>query len=168
MVTLVPTLPLVGEKLEIVGADPPPPPPMNSSYSSRLGEPVPGLFTTPLVAFDVNALATDAGVALVLSDRYSAETPVVCGVAIDVPLMVFVAVLLEYQSDVMLTPGPKMSTHVPKFENDARVSVLSVAATVMAAPTRAGDVVQASVLLLPAAMQNVTPALIAPLTASSS
>src|SRR5206468_5388053 len=96
-----------------------------------------------------------------------AETPVVCGVAIDVPLIVFVAVLLEYQSEVMFTPGPKMSTHVPKFENDARVSVLSVAATVIAAATRAGEVVQASVLLLPAAMQNVTPELIAPLTASS-
>src|SRR5262249_28720328 len=62
----------------------------------------------------------------------------------------------------------KMSTHVPKFENEARVSVLSVAATVIAAATRAGDVVQASVLLLPAAMQKVTPELIAPLTASSS
>src|SRR5437899_6578240 len=68
----------------------------------------------------------------------------------------------------MYTPGPKMSTHVPKFENDARVSLLSVAATVMAAATRAGDVVQASVLLVPAAMQNVTPALIAPLAESSS
>ena len=50
-----------------------------------------------------------------------------CGVAIDVPLIVFVAVLLEYQSDVMLTPGPKISTHVPIFAHDAFVSVLSVA-----------------------------------------
>src|SRR5262249_51110946 len=89
-------------------------------------------------------------------------------VAIDVPLIVFVAVLLEFQSDVMFTPGPKISTHVPKFENEARVSVLSVAATVIAAATRAGDVVQASTLLLPAAMENVTPELIAPLTALSS
>jgi hypothetical protein len=65
-------------------------------------------------------------------------------VAIDVPLIVFVAVLLEYQSDVMFTPGPKMSTHVPIFAHDAFVSVLSVALTVIAAGTRAGDVVHAS------------------------
>jgi hypothetical protein len=37
----------------------------------------------------------------------------VCGVAIDVPLIVFVAVVEENQSDVMFTPGAKMSTHVP-------------------------------------------------------
>ena len=49
------------------------------------------------------------------------------------------AVLLEYQSEVMFTPGPKMSTHVPQFENEARVSVLSVAATVIAAATRDGE-----------------------------
>ena len=81
--------------------------------------------------------------------------------------MVFVAVSDVFHEEVIEEPGAKMSTHVPKFENDARVSVLSVAATVIAAATRAGEVVQASVLLLPAAMQNVTPELIAPLTASS-
>ena len=57
------------------------------------------------------------------------------------PLIVFVAVSLVFQDEVMLVPGAKMSTHVPKFENDARASVLVVAPTVIAAATRAGEVV---------------------------
>ena len=48
-----------------------------------------------------------------LACRYSAAAPATCGEAIDVPLIVFVAVLLVYQADVMLEPGAKMSTHVP-------------------------------------------------------
>ena len=39
--------------------------------------------------------------------------PVTCGVAIEVPLMVFVAVSLVFQDEVMLLPGAKMSRHVP-------------------------------------------------------
>src|SRR5438270_3282786 len=129
--------------------------------------------TTPEVAFVVNALATAAGVAVVLAERYSAATPAVCGVAIDVPLIVFVAVVDENQSEVMFTPGAKISTQVPKFAHDALWSVESVAETVMAAAARAGDVVQASsgfpaASPLPAATQNTTPALTAPVTASSS
>ena len=42
------------------------------------------------------------------------------------------------------------------MEKDARRSVVSVAPTVRAAGTRAGDVVQASALLLPAATAIVT------------
>jgi hypothetical protein len=37
----------------------------------------------------------------------------VCGVAIEVPLMVFVAVLLVYQAEVMLEPGANQSTQLP-------------------------------------------------------
>jgi hypothetical protein len=40
-------------------------------------------------------------------------TPAVCGVAIEVPLIVFVAVSFVYHEDRMLTPGAKMSTQVP-------------------------------------------------------
>ena len=53
--------------------------------------------------------------------------------------MVFVAVSDVYHDDVMLEPGAKMSTHVPKFENDARASVEVVAPTVSAFATRAGE-----------------------------
>src|SRR5437868_14282396 len=73
----------------------------------------------------------------------------------------------------MFTPGAKMSTHVPVLAHTGFVSVLSVALTVIAAAARAGDVVQASTALpaaspLPAATQKTTPALTAPVTASSS
>ena len=64
--------------------------------------------------------------------RTSAAAPATCGVAIDVPLIVFVAVLDVYHADVMLEPGAKMSTQVPKFENDERASVLVVEPTVIA------------------------------------
>jgi len=38
--------------------------------------------------------------------------------------MVLVAVFELYQSEVMLTPGALMSTQLPKFEKEAKVSVL--------------------------------------------
>ena len=80
----------------------------------------------------------------------------------EVPLIVFVAVLLVYHDDVMLTPGAKMSTQEPKFAHDAFVSLLLVALTVIAEATRAGDDLQASCatpmkLPLPAAIAYVTP-----------
>ena len=58
--------------------------------------------------------------------------------AIDVPLMVFVAVSLEIHADVMFWPGAKTSVQVPKLENEARASVFVLALTVIASPTRAG------------------------------
>jgi hypothetical protein len=76
----------------------------------------------------------------------------VCGVAIEVPLMVLVVLSLVFQAEVIFTPGAKMSRHAPKFEKDARASLESVAPTVMAAVTSAGEVLQALALLLPAAM----------------
>ena len=64
----------------------------------------------------------------------------------------FVAVSLVFQAEVMLEPGAKMSTQVPKLENEARASVLVVAPTVIAAATRAGEVLHALALELPAAI----------------
>src|SRR4029434_10411142 len=79
-----------------------------------------------------------------------------------------VAVSLEDQVDLMLEPGAKMSTQVPKLEKDDRASLLVVEPTVMAAGTRAGEEVQAVALELPAATAKVTLRLMAPLTAVSS
>ena len=62
-----------------------------------------------------------------------------------------VAVLLVFQVDLIATPGPKRSTQVPRLETRP-LSLLSDAATVMAAGVLAGDTVQASRLLLPAAI----------------
>src|SRR5688572_21605540 len=89
------------------------------------------------------AFRTASGVADGFDCRYSAATPATCGVAIDVPEIVFVAVVLVYHEEVMLMPGAKRSTQVPMFAHDGLVSVLSVALTVMAAATRAGEVLQA-------------------------
>ena len=71
--------------------------------------------------------------------------------------MVAVAVLLPIQSEVTPTPGALMSTQDPKFENDAKESVIVVAPTVIADGSLAGEKVQALTLLLPAAIAYVTP-----------
>ena len=101
----------------------------------------------PLISAD----ATAAGVAILLALKNTAAAPETWGVAIDVPLMVFVAVALVFHADVMPTPGALMSTQEPKFENDARASLVAVAPTVSAAGVRAGDVLHALALSFPAA-----------------
>ena len=113
------------------------------------------------------AAATVAGEAPGLLSRNKAATPATCGVAMEVPEMVLVAVSLVFHDEVMLDPGAKISTHVPKFEKDERASVLVVEPTVIAVATRAGEELQASALLLPAAIAYVTPSLIELLTAVS-
>src|SRR5262249_37712653 len=82
--------------------------------------------------------------------------------------MVFVAVSLVAHADVMFWPGAKMSTTLPKFENDARASLIVLAPTVIAAETRAGDELAALVFEFPAAIAYVTPELIEFCTAVSS
>src|SRR5688572_26827682 len=81
--------------------------------------------------------------------------------------MVLVEVLLVIQADVMLEPGAKMSKQLPKFENEDRASVLVLEPTVMAAGTRAGELLQALVLEFPAATPKVTPRPMAAFTALS-
>src|SRR6476620_547317 len=112
------------------------------------------------------AAVTVAGEAVGLVSRNRAATPATCGVAIDVPEIVLVAVSLVFQDEVMLLPGAKMSRHVPKLEKEARASVFVVAPTVFAVATRAGDELHA--FGFPAAIAYDTPALIELLTAVSS
>jgi hypothetical protein len=104
-----------------------------------LGDPVPGFVTGFVVALLMIAAVTVAGDAPGFVSRKRAATPATCGVAIEVPEIVFVAVSLVFHDEVMLEPGAKMSTHVPKFENDERASVLVVEPTVMALAARAGE-----------------------------
>ncbi len=85
----------------------------NAVSNSRLGEPVPGLVTFPVVALSLTAAATVAGVAVGSPCRYSAAAPATCGVAIDVPLSVAVAVSEVYHDETMLEPGANRSTQVP-------------------------------------------------------
>src|SRR3954453_6460925 len=98
--------------------------------------------------------------------RESAPTPATCGDAIEVPLMVLVAVVELYHDEVMLLPGAKMSTHVPQLENEARASVLVVAPTEMAVGALPGEVLQASWFSFPAATASTTPALVMRVAAS--
>ena len=89
-----------------------------------MGEPVRALPTTPAVAPEVMALTTAVGVADGFAERYRAATPATCGLAIEVPLIVFVAVLLVDQEDVMTEPGANRSRQLPWLEYDARESEL--------------------------------------------
>ena len=100
---------------------------------------MPELPTTPEVALPVSVAATVAGAAPGVPCSTSAAAPVTCGVAIEVPLIVLVAVSDVSHEDVMFWPGAKMSTQVPKFENEARASVLVVAPTVIALGSLDGE-----------------------------
>jgi hypothetical protein len=105
------------------------------------------------VACATISFLTAAGEAVRLLWRNRAATPATCGAAIDVPLRVAVAVSLVRHVDRMLDPGAKMSTTLPKFENDDRVSVRVEDPTVIASATRAGDEFAAFVLELLAAIE---------------
>ena len=62
-----------------------------------------------------------------------------------VPLRTVLAVLLAIPTLCTFTPGAKISTAVPKLENEARVSVaLSIAPTVIADGADAGESFNAS------------------------
>src|SRR3954465_4640473 len=122
----------------------------------------------PLVVSAASPEATCAGDAPGLACRYSAATPTVCGVAMEVPLMVFVEVSVRNQSDVMFSPGANQSTQEPTFENEARASFAEVAPTVMACGTSAGEGGHASGLSFPGATPEATPSAIEFLTAWSS
>src|SRR5947207_3470668 len=137
-------------------------------YRSRFGVALPAFVIWSGVAFPMMAAATVACVANGSVSRYWATTPATWGDAMDVPLIVLMAVLLPIQAAVMPTPGANRSTHCPQLENVAFVSVLSEAATVNAAGALAGDTLHASLLSFPAATTNVTPDLLALSTASLS
>ena len=112
---------------------------MKPEYRRRFGDPVPAFVTLFSVALPVSAAVTAAADEVGFSWRYSAAAPATCGDAIDVPPIVAVAVLLVHQADVIPLPGPKMSRHVPMFENDALASLIVVAPTVIADAALAGE-----------------------------
>ena len=104
---------------------------------------MPALLTWFRVELLMMAAVTVDGEADGFVSRNNAATPVTCGVAIDVPEIVFVAVSLVFHDEVMLLPGAKMSTQVPKFENDERASVVVVEPTVIALGSRDGETLHA-------------------------
>jgi hypothetical protein len=71
-----------------------------------------------------------------------------------------------FQIVAIPSPGAKMSTQGPKFDQPTRASVEFVAPTTIAPETEEGDHRQASSVLLPAPTTYVTPELIEAATAS--
>ena len=74
-----------------------------------------------------------------------------------VPLNVAALVGPAIPADMMETPGAKMSTQVPKFVKDARLSVDAVAPTVTTLVLYAGEKPHALDALFPAATTTVMP-----------
>jgi hypothetical protein len=83
----------------------------------------------------------------------------------DVPLRLRLSAIVFARAEIMLTPGAKISTHVPKLEKDALESSLPVAPTVIAFVAEAGDVKQAFAFEFPPATTMTTPAATALFTA---
>src|SRR5690606_38292407 len=98
----------------------------NSVFSSRFGLPFVSP-TTSGTALPVSASATSEGAASGLASRYSAATPATCGLAMDVPEMVFSASSPSIQAEVISSPGARMSTHSPQFDHGVAESAESVA-----------------------------------------
>ena len=89
---------------------------VNIVYNNRFGVPE-GTFTILLgVAMLLSADCTDAGEVPGLACRYNAAAPATCGVAMEVPEIVLVAVEEVYQAEVIEEPGARISTTVPKLE----------------------------------------------------
>ncbi len=116
------------------------------------GEPEPTPVSCPWVAVFLMVSATSSVEAVGSVSRYSAATPATCGAAIEVPLIVLVALSLVYHAEVMLCPGANRSRQLPKLENEARASPEVEAPAVSAASTRAGEKLQALLASLPAAI----------------
>lgn len=71
--------------------------------------------------------------------KNKATVPATCGLAIDVPLIMFVALALVCQVLWTELPGAIMSTQLPLLLNEEKPSLLALEATVIAAGTRAGE-----------------------------
>jgi hypothetical protein len=80
-----------------------------------------------------------------------ATRPATCGVAVDVPESVLVAVGLPIHALIIFWPAAKISTTEPKLLVLAFVSEIVIAPTVMADGARAGETFAAFWFSLPAA-----------------
>ena len=88
-------------------------PPVNNEKSSRFGEPVPAFVTLFGVELLMIAAVTVAGEAVGFVSRNRAATPATCGVAIDVPESVLVAVVDVDQHERIDTAGANRSRASP-------------------------------------------------------
>jgi hypothetical protein len=72
-------------------------------------------FTTSAVLSDNICAANSRFVKSGRADQYMAAAPAIWGVAMDVPLRVFVAVSSSIHADVISEPGANISTQPPKI-----------------------------------------------------
>src|SRR5262245_51204699 len=96
------------------------------------------------------AFRTSSGDLFPTRSRYNAATPAVCGADIDVPDFVATPVSLACDVETIETPGANRSSTGPKLDHEALRSLASVAPTVIASDTRAGELRLASNPSLPA------------------
>lgn len=83
------------------------------TYKKMFGEPAPEFDTIFSVACSVNFCATCNGDKVGSAFNNNAAAPATCGQAIDVPLIVAVAVSEEIPTDFTDDPGAKTSTQEP-------------------------------------------------------
>ena len=93
-------------------------------------------FAVELLMIQVRIVDDDASPNVAL---YSAATPATCGDAIEVPLMVLVAVVEVCQADVIDEPGAYTCAQLPQFENDDLASLLVELMTLVTADALAGE-----------------------------
>lgn len=130
--------------------------PSFGTYSRRLGDPVFASVTLFGVASAISRSWTCLGVQDGLAERMRAAAPATCGEAMEVPPSEREPVSLRWEAETMSEPGPNRSRQVPWLEDLPlgqidRASRLSVAPTVTALGTAAGEVLQALAPSLPAA-----------------
>jgi len=140
--------------------------PAYSRPLSRVPDGMPEI--TPGVAWHLSASVMVSAVTSGKRPRSWATAPVTCGHAIDVPLIVHLALSLPAQAPMIEDPGAQISTHGPQLEKVERESLLVVEPTVRASTALAGELKHASALSLPAATTTTTFAAWARATASFS
>lgn len=92
-----------------------------------------------LSSFGVNGVLKNSEELSASSERRYAIKPATWGEAIEVPEIVFVALVDPVHAERISLPGANTSTHLPKFENQARSSSMVEAPTVIAFSAAAGE-----------------------------
>ena len=108
-------------------------------YSNRFGVPdgFPEItFAVALLMIQVRIVDDEASPKV---DLYSAATPATCGDAMDVPLIVLVAVVDVCHADVIDEPGAYTCVQLPQFENEDLASLLVDDITLVTADALAGE-----------------------------
>ena len=138
-----------------------------AAMSKRFGDSAPMLERTSRVESLISSSMICAGLDVGQAVNAIAAAPAAWGLAIDVPLIVCLAVDEPSPAPTMDSPGAKRSTQEPKLENQARESDWVEAPTVNADGSRAGETSHAFCASLPAATATMNPSAVSWATALS-